>query len=140
MTDKVFMDTNLWIYLYSDDDKSAIVAELVNQNVDDIILSAQVLGELFSVITRKKLKTLPAATQIVEDIASLYEVAGLDRFSVAKAIQIHTKYQYSYYDSLIIASALENDCTILYTEDMQAGQVIEGALTIVNPFLTNTTN
>jgi predicted nucleic acid-binding protein len=140
MTDKVFMDTNLWIYLYSDDDKSAIVAELVNQNVDDIILSAQVLGELFSVITRKKLKTLPAATQIVGDIASLYEVAGLDRFSVAKAIQIHTKYQYSYYDSLIIASALENDCTILYTEDMQAGQVIEGALTIVNPFLTNTTN
>jgi len=140
MTDKVFMDTNLWIYLYSDDDKSAIVAELVNQNVDDIILSTQVLGELFSVITRKKLKTLPAATQIVEDIASLYEVAGLDRFSVAKAIQIHTKYQYSYYDSLIIASALENDCTILYTEDMQAGQVIEGALTIVNPFLTNTTN
>jgi predicted nucleic acid-binding protein len=80
------------------------------------------------------------ATEIVEDIASLYEVVGLNKFSVAKAIQIHTKYQYSYYDSLIIASALENDCTILNTEDMQTGQVIEGTLTIVNPFILNTTN
>ena len=56
----------------------------------------------------------------MESIASLYEVVGLDKFSVAKAIQIHTKYQYSYYDSLIIASALENDCAILYTEDIKS--------------------
>jgi predicted nucleic acid-binding protein len=140
MNDKIFVDTNLWVYLYSDNNKHATVAELVTQSVNDIILSTQVLGELFSVITRKKLKTVSEATEIVKDIASLYEVVGLDKFFVAKAIQIHTKYQYSYYDSLIIASALENDCTILDTEDMQAGQVIEGSLTIVNPFILSTTN
>ena len=58
MSDKVFVDTNLWVYLYSDDDKNTIVAERVTQSANDAILSTQVLGELFSVRTRKKLKTL----------------------------------------------------------------------------------
>lgn len=63
MNDKIFVDTNLWVYLYSDDDKRATVAELVTQSVNDIILSTQVLGELFSVITRKKLQTMLEATK-----------------------------------------------------------------------------
>ncbi len=48
--------------------------------------------------------------------------------------KIKMKYRFSYYDSLIVASALENDCSILYTEDMQNGQLIEDKLRIVNPF------
>ena len=44
------------------------------------------------------------------------------------------QYKFSYWDSLIIASALENECDTLYTEDMQDGLIIEGKLTIVNPF------
>ncbi|MEI6154767.1 MAG: DNA-binding protein, partial [Deltaproteobacteria bacterium] len=47
------------------------------------------------------------------------------------------KYQYSYYDSLIISSALEKKCQILYSEDMQDGQTIEKTLKIVNPFKVN---
>ena len=50
-----------------------------------------------------------------------------------KAIEIKHRYQYSYWDSLIIASALESNCSILYSEDMHHGQVIEGRLTIQNP-------
>ena len=41
----------------------------------------------------------------------------------------------AYWDSIIVASALENRCSILYTEDMQHGQVVDQRLTIVNPFL-----
>jgi predicted nucleic acid-binding protein len=52
-----------------------------------------------------------------------------------EALKIHQKYQYSYYDSLIIASALENQCDILYSEDMQHQQLIENRLLIFNPFL-----
>ena len=50
-------------------------------------------------------------------------------------IEIHTRYKYSYYDSLIIASALENDCAILYTEDLHHSQVIDEKLAIINPFI-----
>ncbi|MCL1941141.1 MAG: hypothetical protein FWG09_04290 [Synergistaceae bacterium] len=54
--------------------------------------------------------------------------------NVTKTLDIHEKYRYSYYDSLIIASALEHDCQYLLTEDMANGQVIEGQLTIQNIF------
>ena len=51
--------------------------------------------------------------------------------------RIRRKYSYSYWDSLSIASALENNCKALYTEDMQDGQIIEDKLTIINPFKDN---
>jgi len=54
--------------------------------------------------------------------------------TIKKANTIKYKYGYSFYDSLFIASALEAGCTILYSEDLQDGQVIEKTLTIVNPF------
>jgi predicted nucleic acid-binding protein len=52
-----------------------------------------------------------------------------------KAIELHFRYQFSFYDSLIIAAALEAHCTTLFSEDMHAGLVIENKLTIVNPFI-----
>jgi len=134
MKDDVFIDSNLWLYLYSDEGKSAIISKVINQHFDHIIISTQVLGECFNVLTKKKIKTLEEVKEIIDDIASIAEVSGIDKFSVAKALEIHTQYKYSYYDSLIIASALENDCTILYTEDLQNGQVIDDKLTILNPF------
>jgi predicted nucleic acid-binding protein len=48
---------------------------------------------------------------------------------------IKEKYSYSWWDSLVLASALENSCKIIYTEDMQNGQIIENTLKIVNPFV-----
>jgi predicted nucleic acid-binding protein len=52
--------------------------------------------------------------------------------------KVRRKYSYSYWDSLIIATALENNCSILYTEDMQDGQLIEDKLRIGNPFVAKT--
>lgn len=51
-----------------------------------------------------------------------------------KALRLKNKYNFQYYDALIVATALENGCTILYSEDMQHNQTIENTLTIVNPF------
>ncbi|HDN27955.1 MAG TPA: PIN domain-containing protein [Thioploca sp.] len=136
MRDNVFFDSNLWVYLYSDTNKCSIVIDLSNKHFDNIVISTQVLGECFNVLTRKKIKTSELAQEIIEDIASASDVAGIDKQSVIKAIKIHTSYKYSYYDSLIIASALENNGAILYTEDMHNQQVIEGSLKIVNPFVS----
>ncbi|MFZ8805680.1 MAG: hypothetical protein ACO2PO_22235, partial [Candidatus Calescibacterium sp.] len=58
----------------------------------------------------------------------------LRKSSVDKALSLANQYKYSYWDSLIIASALENKCKILYTEDMQDGQILEGKHKIENPF------
>jgi predicted nucleic acid-binding protein len=55
--------------------------------------------------------------------------------TIYRSWEIRKKHKYSYYDCLIIASALENQCSILYSEDMQNGQLIEDKLKIKNPFL-----
>jgi len=55
--------------------------------------------------------------------------------TIRKNIELCLRYNFSYWDSQIIASALESGCNILFTEDMQHGQVIEGILTIKNPFM-----
>jgi predicted nucleic acid-binding protein len=55
--------------------------------------------------------------------------------TTAIALMVHFKYKFSYYDSLIISSALENGCSILYSEDLHHNQKIEKTLTIINPFL-----
>ncbi|MCY7350108.1 MAG: hypothetical protein LH606_05515 [Cytophagaceae bacterium] len=52
------------------------------------------------------------------------------------ALRIKGRYGYQFYDSLIIATALQVGCTVLYSEDMQDGQVIDLRLTILNPFKT----
>ncbi len=54
--------------------------------------------------------------------------------TVLQACQIAERYRFSFYDSLIIAAALESNCTIVYSEDLQDGQHIEGRLIIKNPF------
>jgi len=64
----------------------------------------------------------------------MFNVAILNVETVINALKIKQKYQYSYYDSLIISTALQNDCNILYSEDMHNHHLIENKLTIINPF------
>jgi len=61
-------------------------------------------------------------------------VSELSLKTVFSAWKLREKYKYSYWDSLILASALESSCSIIYSEDMQHGQVIEDNLKIINPF------
>ena len=60
---------------------------------------------------------------------------SINKSTVELCWEMRNRYHYSYYDSLILASAVESRCTIIYSEDMQHGQVIEKELKIVNPFL-----
>jgi predicted nucleic acid-binding protein len=55
-----------------------------------------------------------------------------------KASRLRTQHQFSYWDSLIVAAALEAGCSVLYSEDMQDGQVIDGRLSIRNPLISPT--
>ncbi len=71
----------------------------------------------------------------IENLMIKCEVNMITLDTIQLALKIFSKYQYNYYDCLIIASALENGCAILYSEDMQHKQIIDKKLLILNPFL-----
>jgi len=134
MKDKVFLDTNILIYAYSgtEPDKRYIALTILEEH--SIVISIQVLNEFIWIMNRKYRISFEKL-QILSDIFwRKFEVVLLRKSSVDKALSVANQYKYSYWDSLIIVSALENKCKILYTEDMQDGQIIEGKLKIENPF------
>jgi len=71
---------------------------------------------------------------LVGAIAEECDICPVNLKTVEKAWHIRIKYQFSYWDSLIVASALGMNCSVLYTEDLQHNQIIEEKLKIVNPF------
>ena len=136
MKNRVFIDTNILVYLYSKTElqKKQIALKLLSSK--NITTSTQVIGEFVWVMYRKfgvereKIKII--GNRLLEKL----EVVPINLKTVKKALNIFEVYKLSYWDSLIIASALEANCSILYTEDMQNGQIIENKLRIVNPFTT----
>jgi predicted nucleic acid-binding protein len=136
MTDRVFLDSNLWVYVQGNQDpeKAQIVQKIVEGQSQSILVSTQNLGELFYVLTRKKLTSKAEAEAIVIDLTQNFPILAIDAQTVLKALEISDRYTFSYWDSLILATALLNDCSIFYSEDMQHNQLIESRLSIVNPF------
>lgn len=132
--DRFFADSNIFLYLLSNvDHKKLIAKEILNSTP---VISTQVVAENIN-IAFKKLTTL-SATQISLHKAALLEFSELvliDNNTLNTAFSIKLRYKLQWFDSLIIASALQNNCKVLYTEDLQHLQKIENQLTIVNPFI-----
>lgn len=135
-----FLDTNILVYLFdaSAPQKKIRAQELLKQVVSEgsALLSTQVLQEFFVAVTRKLSVPLThdQAERAVRDLARL-PTTQVDAEMILKAIAAMRRYQLSFWDSLIIQGALHGGATILYTEDLQHGQVIE-TLTVENPFQT----
>lgn len=134
MTAKVMLDTNLWVYLYAQNapDKQVKVQTIVTDKFESIVLSTQILGELYHVLTRKNLADTAVAKEIVLEMITTFPVVEIDTVKVVLALDLHARYGYSYWDSLVIATASLSDCEVIYSEDMQHGQVIEKKLKITN--------
>lgn len=135
MNDNIFFDTNIILYSYSlVSDQKNISAKQLIRNTSSII-STQVLQEICNVLIKKfTMDEISISTALLE-INKNFNVKINNVETISKAVQIHFKYRYSYYDSLIISSALQNQCSILYSEDLQHNQKIEKNLTIINPFI-----
>jgi len=136
MQDKVFLDTNILIYCYSIDEKNKqeIALELVEKYSENSLISIQVINELSNILFKKfKLSAIEIENVILE-IDNYTSIVNFTLTTQIKALKIKDRYKLQFYDSLIIATAIENKCTILYSEDMQDGLVIENILRIVNPF------
>jgi len=134
MSGKTFFDTNILVYVVGQKDERTDTAEALLAGGG--IISVQVLNELANV-SRKKLRM--SWEEIDEALAAVRVLCPsplplrIDTHDAGR--RIAAKYGYSMFDGLIAASALEADCDTLYSEDLQDGQVIEGRLTIRNPFL-----
>ena len=136
MRDRVFLDTNIIVYLYSidEEDKRDISCKFVN--ISDCITSVQAMNEASNVWFRKYNLGKNEITKYLDEIESVCnDVMLVRRKTIDLAMDIKERYSYSFYDCLMLASAIEANCTIILTEDMQDGQVINGMLKITNPFI-----
>jgi len=136
MKDRTFIDTNIWIYLFLQDDsqKHDVVEKLI-ENCPVILTSVQVLNEIINVLKKKYKIDDKKIEQFLIDIINLTDmVTNLTTKNTFKALQLSQKYSLNFYDSLIISSALASNCSKIYTEDMHHMMVVEKSLKIINPF------
>jgi len=135
---KVFIDTNVIVYAYdiSAGEKHSKAVEIIKGLWDtgSGITSTQVLQEFFVNVTRKITKPLDAVTakEIVKDFLK-WKTVVVDGEIIMDAIDIHSAYKYSFWDSVIIASAINGGAGTLFSEDLSDKQTIKG-IVIRNPF------
>jgi len=140
MSDRYFLDTNLFVYSLDSVDprKARIAEELVTRGVDSRlgVISYQVVQEFMNVSLRQFRTTMTATELELYFFKVLLPMMAVPSSSglFLEALRLQRADQIAWYDSLIVASARQGGCKILYTEDMQHGRRF-GDLVIQNPFL-----
>ena len=124
MKDRIFVDSNIWIYLFTDDKgaKSTAASEYIAFGTENsrLIVSYQVVNEVCCVL-KKKNYTEQEIRSVAEDMMGLCEVCGYSEKNIFLASELREKYSFSYWDSQVVASALLSRCDVLASEDMQDG-------------------
>ena len=138
MSDKVFLDSNIIVYAYDmhEPEKLVKAQSLLKSWIiqESAVVSSQVLGEFFVVVTQriKEPLSVDEAMEIIE-VLSVLPVAEIDLPLVKRAIETHKVYGISYWDSLIVAAAERTGCHKLVSEDLNDGQEYNG-IVVENPF------
>lgn len=134
-TDRPFFDTNVLLYLLSEDNRKADQAEAIIALGG--IISVQVLNEFASVASRKLGMSYAEIRDMLGIVRAVCQTQAVTVDIHDQGLDIAERFGFSLYDSMIVSSALQSGCTVLYSEDMQHGQEIDGQLVVVNPFLDN---
>ncbi|MDO9092190.1 MAG: PIN domain-containing protein [Rubrivivax sp.] len=127
-----FFDTNVLLYLLSADAAKADRAEELLAGGGTV--SVQVLNEFASVASRKLHMPWDEIREVLAQVRVVCVVEPMGLETHDAALRVAQRYGLSIYDALIVAAALLAGCKTLQSEDMQDGQLIEGKLTIRNPF------
>lgn len=131
-----FLDSNLFVYLFDRkaEDKRQRAKELVHTHMSkgSACISYQVVQETMKVFLRTG-ASHEEAHLFFNTVLSPFWTVNPTRALYRCGFDIQTRYHFSFYDSLIVAAALEAGCKTLLTEDLQDKQTIEG-LTVRNPF------
>lgn len=128
-----FFDTSVLLYLLScESEKAHRVESLLAESG---VISVRVLNEFTAVAIGKLAMTLADVREILDTVRSICHTEPLTVDDHDRAGLVMERYTFSFYDSVIVASALRAACKVLYTGDLQHGQRIEQQLRVVNPFL-----
>jgi predicted nucleic acid-binding protein len=128
----MFFDTNILVYAQQTGQKARIAQDMIAQGG---CISVQVLNELTNVLHKKLRRSWPEIEDVLSDVGDLLKPATpITAKTHAHGLALARDHGLSFFDALIIASALESGCEQLITEDMQHGRRF-GPLTLHNPFL-----
>jgi predicted nucleic acid-binding protein len=131
---KIAIDTNVLVYLFDDFfiEKRKISVKLVFANP---IVPAQVVSEFLNV--SKRLLQIPKLDTIIKCNKALRNctIVPTTQTVLNHTEKLIARYDLQLFDAIIVATALEANCTILYSIDMHHGLIIEGTLSIINPFV-----
>ena len=134
MTTKIALDTNILIYLYDDlDERKRNISESLI--LDRPLIGSQVISEFLNVT--KRLLKLPK-NELMDKADKLFrvcEIVSMNQMTITKAKDLIIKYDFQLFDSLIVASALQANCTVLYSEDLHHNLLVENQLRVINPFI-----
>jgi predicted nucleic acid-binding protein len=131
-----FVDSNIWLYalIRSQDERKHQFANELLQSVR-IVMSTQVVNEVSLNLIRKAKFSEQQVAGFIRGCYQTHRVMDLDRALLMRASTLRSShYLFSFWDSLVVAAALEAGANVLISEDMQQGLVVEGVLTIHNPF------
>ena len=134
MSDRVFIDSNIFLYAFSQKDirKQNIARDLV---LKPSYISIQVINEVSKNLLYKFGLDDKDIIDFVNDAYDMYKILDIDKAVFLKSAEIRSQYNFSYYDSIIVSCAYINNCNIIYSEDMQNNFLIFDSLKIVNPFI-----
>lgn len=132
----VFIDTNILLYAYQavETDKTREARRTIDKYASRVILSVQVIGEFFTVLRKKWNVETKRAIAVASSVQEQFYIAPVTPETVRIAFRVCERYRFTYWDSLLLACALEQQCDLFITEDLSNGMVIEDALRIHNPF------
>jgi len=135
--DKTFVDTNILIYAFTRDepDKQEIALRFLDRCQP--VISTQVLKEFANVLLKKGNDGMERVRAVIGEITEVADIVNEELMLIFAALDISERYKFSFYDSLIIAAAINSQCPVLLSEDLQDGQIIDNKLTIVDPFRRN---
>jgi predicted nucleic acid-binding protein len=139
MSAKAFFDSNVLIYaMVSGDSRRERAQQLVAQGG---VISVQVLNEFVAVARRKMRMPWEDVIEALDAVRVLFpSPVSLTLNTHEAALKIAQQYGFGVYDALIAAAALEANCSTLYSEGMEDGQIIDGQMTIQNPFRFETSS
>jgi predicted nucleic acid-binding protein len=128
----VFFDTSVLLYLLSgDSNKADRVEQLLAERG---VISVQVMNEFAAVALRKLRMTLGDIREILDTVRAVCGVEPVTLATHDRGLAIKERYGFSLYDSMLVSSALIVGSKVLYSEDLQDGQIIDGQLRVANPF------
>lgn len=129
----IFIDSNIILYLLDTDLRKSLIAKEILAKKP--LINSQVLVEVINVCKRKFGYTKPECLSLWKDLQYACKIASIDESTTKLCESLVDKYDFQLFDSLIAASAIQSNCKILYSEDMQHNLIVNNDLKIVNPFV-----